>query len=569
MPRQFHQLCGGGHSEDTCAARLIADKALPTVVIPAASSHSESATIRSVALTPLRGSPVGLQTIRYLSGEGVSRIRVAVPMDDELSSSILTSADVLASVDVVPCRTRGLLETLGVLLQDIDNNESILVVLGDTYVEFNQWNFVDCPCPIVFTHEVADPYRWCCVEYDPRDRRVQSVLNKVASLRGPAQACVGAYFFPDGGQLRELVQASTLAESPDRDLTPVLENLAADDCLRAEPVEAWLDAGHLDRVVVAANRIIGPRSFNRLVVDSTRGTLVKESRDSRKVQAEIDYLERLPPDVRVLFPRVLASDAGSDPAWYEMERYGYPSLRELYLWHQLEPGRWEAIFRHLYEVIHDVMGGYASPLSNEDQRYMYLTKNLERVDTLLATRQHSGLRARHIVVNGVQLANIQEIQGDLESAVEIILPRGRGQLIHGDLCFSNILYDIGSSTCRLVDPRGAFGNSSLYGDYRYDVAKLHHSLDGWYEHLAADQFTVHWRSSNAVDVRVAVTERQLRIGQEFSEVFLDGDDTTDIDLITGLTMCGIAVLHTESHERQQALYLRGLMLLNRFLGYEA
>ena len=64
--------------------------------------------------------------------------------------------------------------------------------------------------------------------------------------------------------------------------------------------------------------------------------------------------------------------------------------------------------------------------------------------------------------------------------------------MHGDFCFSNILYDFKSQSIKVIDPRGLSGDGkeqSIYGDLRYDVAKLAHSVIGKYDFIIAGRFS--------------------------------------------------------------------------------
>lgn len=51
--------------------------------------------------------------------------------------------------------------------------------------------------------------------------------------------------------------------------------------------------------------------------------------------------------------------------------------------------------------------------------------------------------------------------------------------IHGDFQMSNAIYDVATDTFTLIDPRGYFGGSAVYGLRHYDEAKLAYSLDGY------------------------------------------------------------------------------------------
>jgi hypothetical protein len=53
--------------------------------------------------------------------------------------------------------------------------------------------------------------------------------------------------------------------------------------------------------------------------------------------------------------------------------------------------------------------------------------------------------------------------------------------IHGDIQFNNILYNIDKNDYYFIDPRGYFGNYSIYGLKEYDIAKIYFALSGYDE----------------------------------------------------------------------------------------
>ncbi len=513
---------------------------------------------------PLGGEPVLTKTLRYLNEAPISGISVAVPRADEISSTILPSLNLKVPTNVVNIDSVSLLDTMQQLLEQMQEDKPTLIVLGDTYVEFDSWSFLFSADPIVFTSQVSDPYRWCCVEVSDSDDRVTAVHNKSPVLNGRWQACVGAYFFTSSKALCELVESSRQHQDLPQDLEGPLRALVNNGSLKGQAVSGWLDAGHLDRAAVASSRMLSARTFNNITVDALRGTVTKKSCDRNKIQSEIDYLRQLPTDAAVLFPRVLAAGDDGQTAWYTMERYGYPSLREMYLWHQVEPRRWAEVFGHLHDLVSQVLGIHPGSLSPEDQLLMYWDKPNKRVAELLRQPAGEPLGTSCLIINGRLNRSFISMGDDIQEALKGLTARGVGRLVHGDLCFSNILYDLGSSTCRFIDPRGSFGRSTSTGDARYDYAKLWHSLGGWYEHLAEDLVNLTWHDSSHVALTVPLTARQVRIQREFADVFLAEDPSRDVALITGLTLCSIASLHQESRQRQQALYLRGVMMLNDF-----
>ena len=59
-------------------------------------------------------------------------------------------------------------------------------------------------------------------------------------------------------------------------------------------------------------------------------------------------------------------------------------------------------------------------------------------------------------------------------------------IVHGDLAFSNILYSPRNTIFKFIDPRGNFVIDTIYGDYRYDLAKLRHCYHGRYDEIIND-----------------------------------------------------------------------------------
>ena len=70
--------------------------------------------------------------------------------------------------------------------------------------------------------------------------------------------------------------------------------------------------------------------------------------------------------------------------------------------------------------------------------------------------------------------------------------------MHGDFCFSNILYDFRANRIKTIDPRGMTLSEdiTIYGDTRYDLAKLSHSILGMYDWIVAGyhQTNLDWQT---------------------------------------------------------------------------
>ena len=135
--------------------------------------------------------------------------------------------------------------------------------------------------------------------------------------------------------------------------------------------------------------------------------------------------------------------------------------------------------------------------------------------------------------------------------------------MHGDLCFSNILcgYDTDKNVVlKFIDPRGSFGEDGCMGDVYYDLAKLMHSMDGKYECFIYDKFNLTLHSPGSFSLSFDSELKDL--SPLFSEYLYANHDEVKIKVIQGLIFIGMCARHYDSHERQVAMYLTGLRILN-------
>jgi hypothetical protein len=164
-------------------------------------------------------------------------------------------------------------------------------------------------------------------------------------------------------------------------------------------------------------------------------------------------------------------------------------------------------------------------------------------------------------INGRRVQNLPALWDRIAAEVDRLADNVQGSVVHGDLCLSNILYDLRSRVCKLLDPRGSFGVAGIHGDPRYDVAKLYHSVYGLYDFLTNDLFHVSVSGDEIrLDIRARPYHRQIR--ERFEKVFFPRFDRREILLLTGLLFASMPALHYDAPARQMAMYARGLELFD-------
>ncbi len=546
-------------------AQRIADT---VVLIPAAGRVAEGvmalSNIGCPAMVPVAGRPVIHWTLSYLRSLGLRRFVIAVSrrgmyVEDFVECTFGQDCDISF---IVPSADGGVGRTVLDLAEQAQGT-SALVVLGDTHFQFADPTILLGNEPAVLVQGVEDSYRWCTVETNANGV-VTALHDKEPGLGGPLAALIGVYYFPRLEDLREAARSAD--EESQRaarrtELADILRNVNATQPIHAVPAGDWLDCGNPDRQASSHRSLLQKREFNDLSIDSVFGTVTKRSRYVEKFLDEINYLRLLPPQLAVLFPRVVDYSTDWQEPWLTLEYYGYPTLAQVFVFENVDPGIWEQVFVHLRDIVLKGFMNHRRPLAPGVLQEMYLEKtrnrleNLNAADELLAFVRHPG----PVTINGREVANIPALWGRLEKEVELLAENVQGSIVHGDLCLSNILYDLPSRVCKLLDPRGSFGAAGIYGDPRYDVAKLYHSIYGLYDFLTNDLFHVSI-DGGRVELNIRSRPQHRKIQERFEKVFFAEFDRREILLITGLLFASMPALHYDAPRRQMAMYARALEL---------
>ncbi len=435
----------------------------------------------------------------------------------------------------------------------------VRIILGDTLIR----DSFDGDRDFVYVGEVDDSRRWC-VAVPGHLGEIVEMIDKQELPNPPFKALAGYYHLTHGDHLRQCVEQSVAAG--ERELSDVLRRYMAVHPIQAEPAKEWFDFGHIDQLVSARRRLLQPRYFNSLTINPVLNTITKVSQHTRKLEEELAWFQLIPDNLKVLTPRVIATRDGEGNVQVTQEYYGYPTLAELYVYGDLHVDIWRSILRHVMRI-HQEFRRHSGQLESEHVRSMYVQKTWERLDAL---RQQdpfweSLLSAETVTFQGRVLRNVYPMADDINRRAEELSQSAPISIIHGDFCFSNILFDINNQIVRLIDPRGSFGTSGIYGDARYDLAKLRHSVSGLYDYVMADMFDI-TADGDGYRAQVYASDRTRAIASDFDRmVSALGYDVNEIRFIEGLLFVSMVPFHKGHPQRQQLLYLTGLSLLNEVL----
>lgn len=116
----------------------------------------------------------------------------------------------------------------------------------------------------------------------------------------------------------------------------------------------------------------------------------------------------------------------------------------------------------------------------------YFNKTMDRLAKIQDLVPYA--RNKEILINGRKCRNIYYYKNELRKKIEKLKKNCPSfAFIHGDCTFSNLMVRKNDNPV-LIDPRGYFGYSELYGDVRYDWAKLYYSIIGNYDQFNLKRF---------------------------------------------------------------------------------
>ena len=329
--------------------------------------------------------------------------------------------------------------------------------------------------------------------------------------------------------------------------------------LTAAPIGAWQDFGHVQTFFRSRRIVTSARSFNAVRIDGR--TARKTSRDRAKMQAEAAWLASVPPALRIYTARLIDAGDTDEGAFYETE-YGYlPTLAELFVFATLGIPVWSQILRSCEAFLAAGAAGGADTPADPLLRELAVGKTMAR---LRRFGEETGFNLTGMLrYDGHPLPSLMQIAEDLAGRIDFAGGR-RAAVMHGDFCFSNILYDSRVQRIRVIDPRGHVeaGEPSILGDTRYDLAKFAHSVVGRYDQIIAGRYRLDPPDGGRYLISFEQAPHHLWLERAMPRFGVDGLHAADAD-VRAVTIClflSMLPLHADRPDRQRAFVANALRL---------
>ncbi len=295
------------------------------------------------------------------------------------------------------------------------------------------------------------------------------------------------------------------------------------------------------------------RPFNRIRLEGEH--LIKEPVDSqgkKLAKREKTWYEK----ARLLNIPELPKIYGTDPL--EMEFIKGRNIYDCDFDLETKKSILKSLVRAL-KSLHDSEKVDPDTFSIEEAYYNKTMDRLSKIQDLIPYG-----RDREILINGKKCPNVYYVKNDLKEKLDRLKTNCREfAFIHGDCTFSNLMVREDNSPV-LIDPRGYFGHSELYGDVRYDWAKLYYSIVGNYDRFNLKRFRLSIGENAEEGVNLQIESNHW---EELEEEFfrLTGADRYEIKLLHTVIWLSLTTYAWQDYDSICGAFYNGLQYLEEIL----
>lgn len=327
-----------------------------------------------------------------------------------------------------------------------------------------------------------------------------------------------------------------------------------------------LDISRYDRFVEFLSGNFDARHFNTIEHDGL--TVRKRSADKEKIRREYTFLSMVEGPLQPFFLRPFDLREEQGEASYRMERLNVPDMAIQWIHGALSEAEFEVFLERIDYFLR------LRPLKSVDQKTfdavtgeMYSGKVRSRLEQLKAAP--GGEQIAALVERCTPYGSLEALSSRWH-ALEERLGRKRGPaalaFTHGDLCFSNILYDKRIRQIKFIDPRGADTPEQMFSHPYYDAAKLSHSVLGGYDFLNQNLFELCFAGDLRLRLEPAEPDLSAHKGRFVECMEGLGFDAELMRLYEASLFLSMLPLHTDVPKKALAFAINAGMILDELEG---
>lgn len=509
------------------------------------------------AFHPIRGKPSISWLIQSLNIQKQDNLIIIIKKKNPLLNNFLRHFKKKLNIKVIKNRrSEGsiMLTILQEGLSNCDQNLETVVISGDTVILEQNVDNADT----ILTSTESSSSSGILVKKKP-DNYIEEYFQDSSMQQIPdTEVLIGRYNFKATSLLIESVDKA-ISEGK-KDFTSVLINYQDKRPLKVCTVNEWFDFGRISSIIKFGHEFFNVRSFNEIKIH-TNNIIEKSSKNKVKLKHEEQWYKSLPSSLQGFVPRIIHSYEDQEKFYILLEMYGYSTLSEAFVYGKMGIEEWKYVVEKLFSS-YQLFRQFTIRATKENIVDLYKSKTYERLQEINRDPNFSFLlnTSEPLIINGISYKNYTLLKEKIYSRIEKLIENCNNDfsIVHGDLCFSNILFDSMNYSFKFIDPRGA-----TYGDARYDIAKLRHSIVGLYDFIVLSEYHLEEISECNFELDIFANRINTKLGKHFDEVLTqNGFNLEDVSFIEALLFLTMIPLHDDDLTRQKAFYLIAIKKLN-------
>jgi NDP-sugar pyrophosphorylase family protein len=513
-------------------------------------------------LIPINGVPVIFRTINNLISKNYSKISIAVDYKKEKIMKMLNKKYneqvnfEFIDVDQKLAAGNSIITSIKKIKE-----KHLLVILGFTVIEKNILQSKNFKKDFILsTSNFSKSNKWCVVKV--KEKKIEAIYEKEKGVEAGSdfQALIGVYFFKNTNTLKKI------SKKKDNKIKIEINELLT-EYNKIKPISViktknWSEANRNNNYFKSKKNLFPSRFFNFINLDEKNGIVTKKSVDKNKLKSEISWYKLIPQKIKLKTPKIISINQ-KEPS-ITMEYVQLPTLSEIWLYSEINLKNGIKILKEIEKIINEFKIEKHN-VSKNDYFQIYIKKTDKRINELLSknSKFKKIFNQEEVIINDQIYKNWKNIRKEIFVLSESLFNKNDNCLIHGDLCFSNILYNLKNNQHKLIDPRGKWG-TSIFGDIKYDVAKIRHSLIGGYDSINNGLFSIKYEK-NKINFEIYKPDTYEEISKKMDLWISKNWNLNDVKLIEGLLFISMLPLHQNDFKKQLAFYSVGIQRLNEVL----
>jgi dTDP-glucose pyrophosphorylase len=431
----------------------------------------------------------------------------------------------------------------------IEKNTNLCIWLSDTIVLDHK---IDKSSSNLVVSKVSDWNRWCLV-----DEKTNQFFDKPETNPGTDLALVGIYYFKSLLNVYEILNNQLLLEEKN-EISILLKEYNKIDRFKIQKIDNWCDCGELNTYYQSRAKLLKrlTRKNNELDIDLELSLVKKTAKNKEskeKLFKELKWYQNANMG-KYFIPKIYNTE--NEHECIKMSLEPGITISELYLYENITLDSWKTIFDKFFNINFKILFNNDQLLIEEikeDNQEMFFKKINNRLEQI----------KKIIDISDEDLKFWEYCVDKMKNYYyDNNLDRFSTREMHGDLHWSNILFDSQMGKMIFLDPRGSWGNKiTNSGNVLYDIAKfyqdplLHYNeiINKYYE--KNDERYIFYKEQWSEQIISVIDDSLLK--------YLDKNTINFVKLYCAILVLTCIPFHYEDIERCKSFYNIAFNFMNK------